>query len=878
MIDFFLMLLDNKTICNLNYTKEEILVYLFGKITITPQLPDRISELSNLANNLWWSWNSYALRLYDYIDSNLFIKVDKNPVKFLSEINQQRLIEVSNDPEFLKEYDMVIENCKGYLDAKNAYFNEHFPNNKNDIIAYFSAEYGLDEILPIYAGGLGILSGDHCKSASDLGIPFVPVGLLYKEGYFSQLINKDGSELFDYSPANIADLPILPVLDEDGNNLIIPVQFPDRIIYLKVWKIHVGRVTLYLMDSDIDLNSDLDRQLTLKLYGGNQEMRISQEIILGIGGMKLLEKLNINPTVYHMNEGHSSFVILEVIRKFMLEKNVSFEVAKKMATTCTIFTTHTPVPAGNDIFPAELMDKYFSNYCAELKITRNQFLSMGAKYEDDLRSFNMAVLALKVAGKKNGVSKLHGEVSQKLFAELWPNIQTNEIPITYVTNGVHTCTWLAPTLKELYNTYMRPFWQEKTYDREVWNDIDNIPDEKLWEAHMVQKKKLVKLVRKNIREQLIRNKASLDEINEAEKILNPNALTIGFARRFATYKRADLIFRDLERITNILNNPSKPVQIVFAGKPHPADIQGQDLVKRIYEISKMPQFKGKVVILENYNMHIARYLVSGVDIWLNNPRRPLEASGTSGEKAGLNGVINFSILDGWWFEGYDTQNGWSIGDDTEYTNYEIQDNADSQSIYNTLENEIIPMYYEKTDMSKNTKWIKKMKNSIKSVGGVYNTSRMLCDYLDRLYMPQINLTNSGEYSKENVEAFLEFEKSLRENWNNIVITPTNNLEELSANAGDLINLKCNVNLGTILPENVSVEVFYGKFDSTNKLIESKYVPMNLTNTLENSSYEYSANINIDNGGNYGYTFRITPTHPLLINNQDLGLCKWLENA
>ena len=851
-------------------------MYLFGKITVTPQLPERISELSKLANNLWWSWNSYALRLYDYIDSNLFEKVNKNPVKFLSEINQQRLVEVSNDQDFLKEYDMVIENFNSYLNSKNTYFNTHFPNNKNDIIAYFSAEYGLDEILPIYAGGLGILSGDHCKSASDLGLPFVPVGLLYKQGYFSQFINKDGSELFDYSPANISDLPILPVYDDNGNDLVIPVQFPGRIIYLKIWKINIGRITLYLMDSDIDLNTDLDRQLTLKLYGGNQEMRISQEIILGIGGMKLLETLNIKPTIYHMNEGHSSFVILELIKNFMKGKNVSFDVAKKMASTCTIFTTHTPVPAGNDIFPIDLMDKYFAGYCNELGITRTEFLNLGSKYENSNQGFNMAVLALKIAGKKNGVSKLHGGVSRKLFAELWTNIQTEEIPITHVTNGVHTCTWLAPTLKELYNTYMRPFWQEKTYDKEVWNDIDNIPDDKLWEAHMVQKNKLVNLVRKNLKEQKIRNGASLEEINEVDKVLNPNALTIGFARRFATYKRADLIFRDLERITNILNNPTKPVQIIFAGKPHPADVQGQELVKRIYEISNMPQFKGKVVILENYNMYIARYLVSGVDIWLNNPRRPLEASGTSGEKAGLNGVINFSILDGWWYEGYNKQNGWAIGDETEYTNYEFQDNADSQSIYNILENEIIPMYYDKTDMTQNKKWISRMKNSIKSVGGVYNTGRMLCDYLNELYMPLINLTNSNKYSKENVEEFLNWEQKIRENWNNISIETPNNLESLSVNAGDSTEMKCIVNLGNISPEDVSVEIFYGKFDDTNKMINSNYLEMNLSNKLEDNKYEYVANINMNNGGIYGYTFRVTPTHDLLINKQDLALCKWLE--
>lgn len=853
-------------------------MYLFGKITVTPQLPKRISGLRDLAYNLWWSWNTYALELYDYIDVDLFKKVNKNPVKFLSEINQQRLVEVAEDAEFLKDYDMVMDAFNGYLNAENTYYNTTYANHKDDVVAYFSAEYGLDEIIPIYAGGLGILSGDHCKSASDLGIPFVPVGLLYKQGYFNQFINRDGSELFDYAPADISSLPILPVYDKDGNELIMPLRFPNRIVYLKIWQIHIGRVTLYLMDSDIDMNTETDRGLTLKLYGGNQEMRICQEIILGVGGMKLLEMLGINATVYHMNEGHSSFAIFKIIQKFMQEKNVSFDVAKKMASACTIFTTHTPVPAGNDIFPVDLVNKYFSTYYDELGITRTEFLNMGAKYESEsTQQFNMAVLALKVAGKKNGVSKLHSQVSQKLFTELWPNIETNEIPITHVTNGVHTCTWLAPTLKALYNTYMRPFWQEKTYDAEVWNDIDNIPDEKLWEAHMVQKKKLVRLVRENIRNQKLRNGASLEELNDVEKLLDPNVLTIGFARRFATYKRADLIFRDLERITNILNNPMRPVQIIFAGKPHPADIQGQELVKHIYEISNQPQFKGKVVILENYNMYISRYLVSGVDIWLNNPRRPLEASGTSGEKAGLNGVINFSILDGWWLEGYNGENGWAIGDETEYNNYEIQDSNDSLSIYTTLENEIIPAYYDKADMTQNTKWLKMMKNSIKSVGGVYNTGRMLCEYLSKLYMPQMDLITSDKYATKNIEDFLSWEQNIRENWDTISIKASDNLEEISKSAGDVIDMKCIVDLGNINPQDVSVEIFYGKFDHTNKLINSGFVPMKLLNSLDNNKYEYVADITLDDGGNYGYTFRVTPTHPLLINSQDMCLCKWLTN-
>ncbi len=854
-------------------------MYVFGKINVKPQLPKRIEGLYDLAHNLWWSWNSYALRLYDYINSNLFKKVNKNPVKFLSEVNQKRLVEVAEDEEFLKEYDLVMDNFNGYINATDTYFSKTYPEFKDAKIAYFSAEYGLDEILPIYAGGLGILSGDHCKSASDLGIPFYPVGLLYKDGYFNQLINKDGSETFEYSKAEMDELPIIPVKNADGTNLIISVELPGRVLYLKVWKINIGRICLHLLDSDIDTNSEIDRSLTLKLYGGNQETRISQEIILGIGGMKLLEALGIRPTIFHMNEGHSSFVVFEVIKKIMKEKNVPFRIAKEMASACTIFTTHTPVPAGNDIFPLDLMDRYFAAYSAELGISRTDFLIMGSRDSNiPVNGFDMAVLALKVAGKKNGVSMLHGDVSKRLFSTLWPNTPLEEVPIDYVTNGVHTCTWLAPNLKELYNAYMRPFWQEKVHEREIWNDIDNIPDEELWKVHQEQKEKLIKVVRENVKAQKIRNGETIDEINETDNLLNPKALTIGFARRFATYKRATLLFRDIEKITQLLNNPQMPVQIIFAGKPHPADVQGQDLVKEIYEYSKMPQFKNKVVILENYNMYTSRYLVSGVDVWLNNPRRPLEASGTSGEKAGLNGVINFSVLDGWWFEGFEkNKNGWAIGDDTEYTNYELQDNADSKSIYSCLENEIMPLYYTKDSKGLNKEWIKMMKASIKSVGGNYNTNRMLCDYLKKLYIPQAELITTKYDDVKRVEEFYNWKVAIENDWQKVSIFSSTINDEVAIKAGEKLDLTCNVSLGSIAPTSVACEVFYGKFSNGEKLVGSQYKEMELSKDLGNGQYEYKTSIDIDNGGNYGYTFRVLPKHDMLINKQDMSLVKWIES-
>ena len=686
-------------------------MYLFNRITVNPQLPKRIEKLSIIANNLWWSWNTEFLRLFQRIDGDLWENSNKNPIKFLKHVSQERLENVAKDVSFLKEYDKIVEDFEGYMNSKNTWFNKKYPEEKGDLIAYFSAEYGLDQTIPIYSGGLGILSGDHLKSASDLGVPLVAVGLLYKNGYFNQKIDGDGNQQTEYNDIDLYDLPINPVKNDVGDDLVIFVKFPKRRLYLKVWSINVGRVKLYLLDSDIEKNNPEDRDVTLRLYGGDQEMRIRQEIVLGQAGVELLTKyLKLNPTVYHMNEGHSAFLTLEIIKNIIKEKQVSFDVAKDIASSKTVFTTHTPVPAGNDIFPLDLVEKYFKDFWPRLGLSREEFLKLGMKPGKELDTgFNMGILALKIAGKKNGVSKLHGAVSRELFGEIWPEIAANEAPIGYVTNGIHTCSWLAPRLKELYNKYLIPFWQDSMYQDQIWEKIRNVPDEKLWSIHNDRKMKLLRLVKDNTYERLRRSGYNYEDINEIISKINPNALTIGFARRFATYKRATLIFKDLERITEIINNTDRPVQIIFAGKAHPADKEGQDLIRYIHQVSMMPQFKGKIFLLENYNIAMSRYLVSGVDVWLNNPRRPMEASGTSGQKASVNGVLNFSVLDGWWAEGYTQNNGWTIGGNQEYDSYEAQDQADSQSLYRTLEEKIIPTFYDRDKNGMPTKWIQLMK-------------------------------------------------------------------------------------------------------------------------------------------------------------------------
>ncbi len=853
-------------------------MYVFNKITVNPQLPKRIEKLSEISNNLWWSWNTEFLRLFKTIDNDLWETCEKNPVKFLKQVSQERLEAVSKNVEFLKEYDKLARQFEDYMNSKNTWFANNYPENKNDLIAYFSAEYGLDRTIPIYSGGLGILSGDHLKSASDLGIPLVAVGLLYKNGYFHQKINGYGDQETEYINIELSNLPINPVKDKNGEDLIIYVKFPKRRLYLKVWQINVGRIKLYLLDSDIEKNNPEDRDVTLRLYGGDQEMRIRQEIVLGMGGTNLLTRaLGLNPTIYHMNEGHSAFLILELIKNIIKEKQVSFDVARDIASSKTVFTTHTPVPAGNDIFPLDLVDKYFKDFWPRLGLDREEFLRLGMKPSQILEpGFNMGILALKVAGKKNGVSKLHGAVSRELFGDVWPDIAANESPITYVTNGIHTCSWLSPKLKELYNKYLMPYWQDNIHEDKVWEKINNIPDKTLWETHQDRKEKLLKLVKDNTTQRLRRSGYSYEEINEITSKLNPNALTIGFARRFATYKRATLIFKDLERITQILNNSEKPVQLIFAGKAHPADKEGQDLIKRIHEISMMPQFKGKIFLLENYNIAMSQYLVSGVDVWLNNPRRPMEASGTSGQKASVNGVINFSVLDGWWAEGYNQENGWTIGTNAEYNSYEKQDIADSQSMYRTLEDKIIPTYYNKNEEGISPKWIRIMKNSIISTGGKYSTARMLVDYTNNLYMPLCNLTKKYYKNVDTVAEYNLWKKNLYINWKDIKITQTNNLDNITIDAGNNIEVKCEVELPNVDLDNITVECYYGKILDNGIVENVSIIPMKLTGKdEENKKYEYTTKIELKTGGNYGYTFRVMPRHEMLLDAENLNLVKWV---
>ena len=857
------------------------MAFVFNKITVRPQLPKRIAKLYEISYNLWWSWNTEFLKLFKILDIDLWEQVGKNPVKFLRIVSQEKLEEASKSAEFLKEYDKVVKDFDDYMESKDTWFKKKFPDNSKDLIAYFSAEYGLDETIPIYSGGLGILSGDHMKSSSDMGIPLVGIGLLYKSGYFHQKINGYGQQETEYHAIDISLLPLTPVKDHEGKDLLIYIKFPKKKIYLKAWQMKVGRNTLYLLDSDIDENIPEYRTVTSTLYGGDQEMRIMQEIVLGMGGVSLLYTLGLKPTVYHMNEGHSSFLTIELIKNMMKYKEVSFDIAKDIVSSMTVFTTHTPVPAGNDIFPLSLVEKYFNGFWDRLGLTKEEFFRLGMEPNADISKsgFDMGILALKIAGKKNGVSKLHGAVSRELFSKVWPNIPSNESPIEYVTNGVHTCSWLAPTVKDLYNKYLEPYWQDNIQDDNVWKNIEKIPDEELWKVHQSRKEKLLKIVKNSTIERLRRYNYSYEDIEQMVGNISPDILTIGFARRFATYKRATLIFRDLERITQIFNEKNMPVQIIFAGKAHPSDKEGQDLIKFIHDISLKPQFKGKVFILENYNIGMSRYLISGVDVWLNNPRRPLEASGTSGQKAAINGVINFSVLDGWWAEGYNQKNGWTIGTNAKYQSYDEQDDADSRSMYDTLENKIIPMYYDKNEKGYSDTWLRIMKNTIESNAGRFSTSRMLDDYTSKLYIPLCNLHNSYYTDLSKVTRYNEWKEKLYANWNDIKIRQDkDNYDDITVDAGNKIEVSCYVKLPNelIKIDNIEAQVYYGKITEEGVVDDISIMQMKLLEEDEvNLEYKFTAKIELKSGGDYGYTFRVIPTNKMILNPMNLNLIKWI---
>ena len=700
-------------------------------------LPRRINRLGELAYNLWWSWNPDVQRLYSRINKELWERLKHNPIQFLRQVERAEVNAVTNNRYYLDFYDRIFREFDEYMSSEETWFGQNYAPMRESLIAYFSMEFGLHESLPLYAGGLGVLSGDHTKEASDLGLPFVGVGLFYTEGYFTQRVTADGWQEANYYQREFSDMPAVLVEDENGKPLTVTVQLAGRDVHARIWELRVGRVPIYLLDTDFEGNGHADRLLTSRLYSSDLDLKISQEILLGIGGVRALRAMDYEPDVWHMNEGHAAFLVLERIREFIAD-GFTFEQAASMVRQRNVFTTHTPVPAGNDEFAMWLIDKYFSQYWTELELTRDQFIALAKQEVDWGEAFSMPVLALKLSDTRNAVSELHGRVTRSMWRNVWPEKKVDDVPITHITNGIHTSTWLARRLRHLYDRYLGSDWLERADDPVIWEMVSSIPDEQIWEVRKHLKRKLVAHVRELARLRWLRGDVQPVEVVASGVLLDPYALTIGFARRFAPYKRADLLLSDQERLFELINRSDMPVQFIFAGKSHPDHEGGKMLIQDVYRAAKESGSGGRIVFLEEYDMHLAQYLVQGVDVWLNTPRRPKEASGTSGQKAALNGVLNFSVLDGWWREGYNGKNGWAIGGDEDHSTAEIQDEKDAESLYHVLENEIIPLYYNlHSPENLPGGWIAMMKESIRTLAPQFSMRRMVKEYTEDLYLPTL---------------------------------------------------------------------------------------------------------------------------------------------
>jgi starch phosphorylase len=845
--------------------------------TVLPHLPERLQPLQKIAYNLWWCWNHEAVALFRRIDDDRFEELSNSPVKLLSAIDQARFEQLLDDGGFVAHMDRVAESLEHYLTAPT-WFQETYGDADRSRIAYFSAEFGIHESIPIYSGGLGVLAGDHLKSASDLGVPLVGVGLMYREGYFRQYLNVDGWQQERYPENDFFNLPLIAETLPDGAPLLVAVPFPGRDVWVRVWRIQVGRVPLYLLDTNITKNTPEDRGITGQLYGGDNDMRIRQEMILGIGGIRALRALNREPTVCHMNEGHSAFCGLERIRLLMEGQKVDFTTAREAVMAGTCFTTHTPVPAGNDVFPPHLVEHYLSGYLPQLQIDRNQLLALGRQNPNDQgEQFCMTVLAIRLANSTNAVSKLHAVVSRKMWKNIWPELPEPEIPIISITNGVHTRSWLAMEMAQLYDRYLGIQWEERPNDHSIWKRVELIPNAELWRTHERRRERLVAFARQRLKAQLKRRGAPPAEVARADEALDPDALTIGFARRFATYKRGTLIFRNLDRLSAIVNNKERPVQLIFAGKAHPRDHGGKELIAEILHVARRPEYRRRVVFIEDYDINVARYLVQGVDVWLNNPRRPLEASGTSGMKVCGNGGINLSVLDGWWVEAYARDNGcgWAIGAGEEYTDLPYQDDVESRAIYDLLEQEIVPLFYHRSGDGLPRGWLATMKRSTGTICPYFNTNRMVQEYVERCYRPAEQ--RYGALAADHLGRAAELSRwrqRLGQGWNQIRVDGVEATGADPMQVGAELEVKAKVNLGALKPDDVEVQLFHGVVDSLGEIPHPRTVRMSTNGAHDGSQWTFQGRIPCRSSGQHGYAVRVLPRHADLSNPFEPGLVVW----
>jgi glycogen phosphorylase len=848
-------------------------VKIIGRMAVFPSIPERFRRLHELAYNLWWTWHPEAQALYTAIDPDIWERVEHNAVRLLLDVSPARLLALAEDRGFIAHYERVMAAFDAYMRPDSTWFSRTYPQYVNKIIAYFSAEFGLHESLPIYSGGLGILAGDHCKQASDLGLPFVGMGFLYPQGYFRQRIGRDGQQEAIYEKLHFSQVPAVPATDPDGNEVIVHVDLPGRKVFAKVWRIQVGRVPLYLMDTDVEPNGPGDRTLSARLYGGDHEMRIAQEVMLGIGGVRALRALDIDAMIWHMNEGHSAFLGLERCRELVAGLGVGFDVAREIAAANAVFTTHTPVAAGNDVFDFDLIDRYFGDFWPQLGLDREQFHALAAERTSWGLGFSMTVLAIHLADSRNGVSRLHGDVSRRMWSFLWPDLDADEVPITSITNGVHTATWLAPSLGALYARYLGDDYADRLDDPATWANVSQIPDGELWKTHRALKDRLIAFARRRLASQRTRLGESAAAVRATEGILDPNALTLGFARRFATYKRATLLFHDPARLARILNNSERPVQVIFAGKAHPNDRPGQDFIKRVYEFSRSPEFAGRIVFLEDYDMDMARHLVAGCDVWLNNPIRPHEASGTSGQKASLNGVPNLSIIDGWWEEGYNGRNGWAFGERRDYADEAARDEADAAALYDILERDVVPLYFEAGRDGVPHRWVAVMKEAIMSCAPQFSMSRMVKEYVERLYVPALRLgarVDADHYAL--ARELAEWKRNVQAAWSDVALqveAPRDGRLEI----GQPVAVTAAVHLGMLTPQDVSVELVVAR-DEDGVMREPRIIPLEREGKPSDDSYRYTGRLEPVRTGSLIFGVRVVPRHAGLPTPYELGLARW----
>ncbi len=843
---------------------------------VAPILPESLKSLTSIAHNLRWSWDHAAINLFRRLDDRLWESSGHNPVLLLGSVEQSTLESAARDDSFLAHLRGIEESLNAYLAGEGTWYRREHPGDDKLLVAYFSAEFGITECLSIFAGGLGVLAGDHVKAASDLGLPLVGVGLLYQQGYFRQYLNAAGWQQEAYEDNDFYTLPI-----ELVPNLMVQVDLPGRAVSAQVWCAQVGRLRLFLLDTNIPCNSSEDRKITDQLYGGDLDLRIRQEILLGIGGYRALDAMGLAPTVYHMNEGHSAFLSLERVLRLMQARNLSFHEARVLASTSLVFTTHTPVPAGHDYFPPELMSRYFSEYFSQLGISRSEFLGLGRQdAHNGSEDFCMTVLALRMASFSNGVSKLHGRVSRKMWNRIWSGVPEEEAPIGHVTNGVHFRSWVSFEMNQLYDRYLGPKWREEPADAKLWQRAEAIPGLELWRTHERRRERLVAYARRRLREQLVRRSAPQATIDEADEVLSPDALTIGFARRFASYKRANLLMRDVQRLTRLLNDPQRPVQIIYAGKAHPHDNIGKELIQSLINLANRPEFRRKLVFLENYDMAVARYMLQGCDVWLNTPLRPLEASGTSGMKAQANGVLNLSILDGWWDEAWQlgldrgVDVGWAIGSGESYQDPAYQDQVEAEALYETLEREIVPAFYERRSDGLPPKWVARMKTSISRLCPEFNMHRMVTQYINEYYVSADHRYRG--FSDDHAAKTKQFSAWLQRVQAAWPLVKVDSVCEsvCEGNLRNRLEISAHVNLNTLTPDDIAVEVVTGRVDADGEIRNPQVTPMEPAGKNTADKYLFHCGVQPSGSGMYGYAVRVLPKSPDSVSPFIPGLISW----